>query len=80
MVVMRVGGDEFVLLTALTELSAAEALREKLLAMNGETIAFEGKEYPLYLWCGLTTIPQKLNFGAFFGDVLETIDRSRAQL
>lgn len=80
MVVMRVGGDEFVLLTALTELGAAEALREKLLAMNGETISFEGKEYPLHLWCGLTTIPQKLNFGAFFGDVLETIDRSRAQL
>ncbi len=78
MVVMRVGGDEFVLLTALTELAAAEHLREQLLAMNGDTIAFEGKEYPLHLWCGVTTIPQKLNFGVFFGDVLETIDRSRS--
>ncbi len=79
MVVMRVGGDEFVLLTALTELSAAEALREKLLDMNGEPISFEGKEYPLYLWCGMTTIPQKLNFGTFFGDVMQSIDNSRSR-
>lgn len=74
-----VGGDAFVLLTALTDLAVAEALRERLLAMNCQTISFEGKAYPLYLWCGLTTIPQKLNFGAFFGNVPETIERSRTE-
>lgn len=79
MIVMRVGGDEFALLTALTDRCAAEALRERLLAMNGETISFEGKAYPLHLWCGMTTIPQNLNFSAFFGDVMETIHNSRSQ-
>lgn len=79
MIVMRVGGDEFALLTALTDLSAAEALREKLLAMNGETILFEGKEYPLFLWCGMTTIPQNLNLSTFFGNVIETIHNSRTE-
>lgn len=79
MVVMRVGGDEFVLLTATDDLKEAEALRNRLLAMNGQTIAFEGKDYPLHLWCGLTTIPSHLNYSAFFHDVLGTIDRSRAE-
>lgn len=77
MVVMRVGGDEFVLLTATTDQAVAEALRGRLLTMNGQTIAFEGKDYPLHLWCGLTTIPAQSNFSTFFHDVLGTIHRSR---
>ena len=52
--VFRIGGDEFCMLTDSDSKEYAESIVEKILAYNGETIAFEGKEIPLSLYAVAT--------------------------
>jgi len=52
-VVFRIGGDEFVLLTANSERAYAEALQQKILAMNGGLIPYKEAEVPLKLYADL---------------------------
>jgi len=49
-IVFRIGGDEFVILTASRDEEYAKALYEKIQAHNGEAIVWEGKEIPLSLY------------------------------
>lgn len=77
MLLLRIGGDEFALLTGLYEAQAAEAIKEAVCSRNGSPIQFEGKEYPLSLWCGMTVIPQALRYSEFFADMHETIENSK---
>ena len=55
-VVFRIGGDEFALLTNSSEQAYAEDLKEKILAMNGELLPYEGEEIPLSLYAKVTKI------------------------
>ena len=52
MVMFRVGGDEFVLVTGLSEKTEVEALAQKILSHNGEVIEHDGIEIPVYLRAG----------------------------
>ena len=78
MLLIRIGGDEFALLTGLYEEEKAEALMKEVLEKNGEPIVYEGKEYPLSLWCGITKIPQKLRYSELFTDLHNAIERSKS--
>lgn len=53
-VVFRIGGDEFVLLTNSEDTAYAESVKEKILAENGKTFAYEGQEIPLSLYAVVT--------------------------
>ena len=77
MMMMRIGGDEFALLTGLYDENDAKKLMETVLKQNGEPIIFEGNELPLSLWCGFTTIPQTLRYSEFFTDMHNSIDDSK---
>ncbi|MCM1335715.1 MAG: diguanylate cyclase [Bacteroides sp.] len=52
MIVFRIGGDEFAIVTGLTEKEAVEAEAEKVLSQNGKTILAEGRELPVSLRAG----------------------------
>lgn len=77
MLVMRIGGDEFALVSGLYDLEAAQKLADTVLAQNGQPIVFEGKELPLSLWCGITTIPESMRYGEFFSNLHNAIDDSK---
>ncbi len=58
-VVFRIGGDEFALLTNSREPAYAQELKEKILAMNEQSIQFEGKNIPLSLYAKTVKIEDK---------------------
>ena len=53
-IIFRIGGDEFVLLTASRDIAYAQGLAEGISRMNGDMICFEGQEIPLSLHTGIT--------------------------
>ena len=77
MIVLRVGGDEFALLTALYDYDEAKKLSEKVLQENGKPILYEDKEMPLSLWCGITKIPENLRYSEFFTEIHQSITASK---
>lgn len=59
-VFFRVGGDEFILLTGSGEEAVARAAAEKIAALNGQTIAFAGKDIPVALRYALTRLDTRV--------------------
>lgn len=58
-VVFRIGGDEFVLLTACEDEAYAQNVMNQIVARNGEPIVYEGQEIPLKLHVGITKTENK---------------------
>ena len=54
-VVFRIGGDEFVLLTASKDISYAKKLASEIESQNGNPICYDGQEIPLSLYVMLST-------------------------
>ena len=77
MITMRIGGDEFVLITGLHDFEAVKALSEAVLSQNEEPIYCEDKALPLSLWCGITTIPESLRYNEFYTDLNTAIIDSK---
>lgn len=77
MMLLRIGGDEFALITGLYDYESTRKLSEKVLSKNGDTIAFDGKSLPLSLWCGITKIPESLRYSEFFTDMHNVISESK---
>lgn len=77
MLMMRIGGDEFALVTGLYDPDAAKAVSETVLKHNGETFQFEDQAIPLSLYCGITAIPESLRYGEFFSELHQTILQSK---
>ncbi|MFA7672913.1 MAG: diguanylate cyclase [Clostridia bacterium] len=77
MMVMRIGGDEFALISGLYDLDTVKVLAEKVLSKNGRTIMFEGRELPLSLYYGMIKIPESLRYSEFFTDMHRTITNSK---
>jgi AraC family transcriptional regulator len=77
MLVIRIGGDEFALLTGLYDHDEAKKLSEEVLKKNGEPIVYEDKKLPLSLWCGITKVPENLRYSEFFTDMHDTIKTSK---
>lgn len=55
-VIFRIGGDEFVILTASEERGYAERVAEKISGINGQPFAYEGQEIPLSLYVTIATV------------------------
>ncbi len=79
MLVLRIGGDEFALVTGLTDRAAAQALADRVTARNGQPFLWAGREIPLTLWAALTTIPSDtLRYNDLFVNMHRAIADSKA--
>ncbi len=61
MIPIRIGGDEFVLITDTADLAEAEAVAERILAHNGETVRSGDIDVPVSMRVGYVMIPEKGN-------------------
>lgn len=52
MVMFRIGGDEFVMVTGLSDKADVQALADKILSQNGNTINHDGTEIPVSMRAG----------------------------
>lgn len=79
MMMFRIGGDEFVVVTNYKTRAEVGAFCEGLLAQNGNTIAFEGAQIPVSLRIGAMMLPVgdgALHFHKVFNHIQEVIDNS----
>ncbi len=78
MIQLRIGGDEFALITGSKDRDYVDKLIQEILVHNGECIVWEGKEIPLSLRCGIVEVPDKgLKYNKFFNDMHDAINKSR---
>lgn len=61
MLPIRIGGDEFVLITDFTDIEQAKAVSEKILASNGGTVISGESIFPVSMRAGYAVIPEKGN-------------------
>lgn len=73
MIMFRIGGDEFVLLTNRTDLKEAEAIRDRVFSHNEETVAFGGENLPVSLHGGIIKLStaKGLKYSKLFTDLVE---------
>jgi GGDEF domain-containing protein len=57
MLLFRIGGDEFAVVTGYGALADAEALARRVADKNGESLTFESREIPIHLRIGICQIP-----------------------
>ncbi len=68
MLPIRIGGDEFVLITDLENEADAKAIAEKILSHNGETVISGNNEFGVSLRVGFIRIPDgALRYNELFG-------------
>ncbi len=68
MIPFRIGGDEYVLLTGLTDRAQAESIAARILADNGKSILWEGQEIPVGMHSGVAQLDtaRHLNYAKLF--------------
>lgn len=80
MLVLRIGGDEFALVTGKSEQRDAESIMGQVLAYNGKPITWNGREIPVSLRAGITRIPsEKLRYSELFTEMHHTLRLSREE-
>lgn len=78
MIPLRIGGDEFALITGSTERLYVDGLVQKVLSHNGECISWNKQDIPLNLRAAVIQIPEGvLNYDEFFTGMHEAIREKR---
>ncbi len=77
MLILRIGGDEFALITGLQDREAVAELAAVVLAQNGQPVVHEGEKLPLALWCGMTRIPEMLECRDFLAELQQVVTDSK---
>lgn len=76
--VFRIGGDEFVLLTASEDPAYAQQIADRILAMNGQSFPYGDREIPLSLYADIVRFSGKnLRYSELFTSLHQTIDGSK---
>lgn len=71
MMMFRIGGDEFAMLTGLSDRAEAEALALKILSHNGETVEFNGAEIPISMRAGAVLLKSgRLSYSELFAELV----------
>lgn len=79
MLVMRIGGDEFALITGKADAVLAERLMKKVLSSNGQPFSWNTKAIPLSVRAGITQIQKDhLRYNELFAQMHHAIDLSRS--
>ena len=73
MIMFRIGGDEFVLLTNKTDIKEAEEIRDRVFSHNKETVSFNGEELPVSLHGGIMKLntARGLRYSKLFTELVE---------
>lgn len=75
MMLFRIGGDEFAVVTAYDSLADAESLARRITSHNGVAVKAGEHDVPFSLRIGVSKIPEKINFHS----ALEILDKSVEQ-
>lgn len=71
MMMFRIGGDEFVMMTGLSDKSAVEALAKRILSHNGECVPHNGAEIPVSMRAGAVLLKSgKLSYSELFAELV----------
>lgn len=77
-ILFRIGGDEFALVTDLTDPREAELLGQKILSQNGTPIQHNGIEIPLGMRVGGTKLTgEKVRYQELYADLNHAIDAAK---
>lgn len=75
---LRIGGDEFVLVTGYREAEDARRVAQAVLAKNGELIVYEGREIPVAMCAAAIRVNvDGLPGGALLDAMMETLDAAK---
>lgn len=67
MLTIRIGGDEFVLITDFADIESAKAVAEKITAQNGNTVKCGDNDVEIAMHVGYTVIPEgRINYDKLF--------------
>ena len=66
MLMFRIGGDEFTLVTGLSDKAEVEKLAEKILSRNGEPVNHNGVDIPVSLRAGAVLITGRPTYSELF--------------
>jgi AraC family transcriptional regulator len=78
MLLFRIGGDEFAVVTGYASPADAEALARKIAEKNGDPVAFDGQEIPLTLRIGVSQIPTGgLSYQKALNDLAQAVEKTR---
>ena len=77
MLCLRMGGDEFVMITASADKEQVTAIAQDVLSHNGETTVFSGGEVPVSLRCGVIVIQNHLKYSVLCEDFNKVLEKAR---
>lgn len=75
MIMFRIGGDEFVLLTGSKSTDAARVIGDNIIKHNGETVSCDGTDIPVSMRYGIMTLESRRNlrYGELFTKLTEMV-------
>ena len=76
-VCLRIGGDEFVMISESSDRKTAEELAEKVLSKNGETVDYPGGKAEVSMRAGAILIGSSLKYSILCEDFNEVLDMAR---
>lgn len=77
MMQLRIGGDEFALITGSKDWDYVKGLEDDVLKHNMEPIEWKGTPIPLSLRAGIIKVPEGLRYSEFFTEMHEAINTTR---
>ena len=78
MLVFRIGGDEFVVVTGISDTTEVETFADKILSQNGNTVSFENNEIAVSMRIGACRYETRnLRYNELFDSLQNTIDNTR---
>lgn len=71
MMMFRIGGDEFVMMTGLSDRQEVEGLARRILSHNGEAVSHAGTDIPVSMRAGAVLLkPGKLSYSELFNELV----------
>ena len=77
MLCLRMGGDEFVMITESFDKEYVMSIAEKVIIHNGEKTSYSGGEGAVSMRCGAIIIDKKLKYSKLCNDFNEVMEKAR---
>lgn len=78
MMQLRIGGDEFALITGSDDEEEVKKLTEQVLSHNGEPVEYKGRKIPLNIRAGVIKVPgEGVRYSEFFMEMHEAINETK---
>ena len=78
MLCLRMGGDEFVMITESFDKNYVMSIAEKVITHNGEKTSYSGGEVEVSMRCGAIIIDKKLKYSKLCNDFDEVMEKARS--